>query len=116
MDNPSDDPCDDRLPLATWQWIDEICLRFEGLLQAGGTPRIEDELADWQGHERHVLLRELLLLEVDYRSRSHKSVTDAEYLERFPDAAEIVQSVLAQGRAMLPIEKAHPPVPNEGLK
>ena len=51
--------------------VNEVCDRFEAAWRAAAPgqpgPRIEDHLAGTAGAERSVLLRHLVLLEIDYR-------------------------------------------------
>ena len=67
-----------------------MCDRHEADLAAGLNPLIEDRLADLGGAVHAALLRELLILEVAYRSRSGEQPTIEEYTERFPEQAETV--------------------------
>jgi serine/threonine-protein kinase len=63
---------------------DAACDRFEAAWRAGQRPRIEDHLAAVPEPERPALLRELILLEVDYRRLAGERPRAEEYLERFP--------------------------------
>src|ERR1019366_1498948 len=49
---------------------DQVCLRFEEAWKAGERPRVEDYLQGVPDTEKEFLLRELLLLEFEYRQRS----------------------------------------------
>jgi serine/threonine-protein kinase len=60
------------------------CDRFEAAWKAGQRPRIEDHLAAVPEAERPALLRELILLEVDYRRLAREQPRPEEYLGRFP--------------------------------
>ena len=75
------DAKDESLPLTVAERIDRVCLDFEAAWKAGRTPRIEDYLGDAQGAERRGLLRELLLLELDYRFQSGQ--TPAPFFDSF---------------------------------
>jgi serine/threonine-protein kinase len=55
-----------QVPLALR--IDAACNRFEAAWRAGPPPRVEDFLEGWEGPERAALLRELVLLDQDYRT------------------------------------------------
>ncbi|HKB35081.1 MAG TPA: protein kinase, partial [Gemmataceae bacterium] len=74
--------------------LDEVCDRFEAAWKAahprsgspaGARPLIEEYLADIPGPQRLTLLRELILLEVDYRRRAGDGPCPEEYLARFPE-------------------------------
>jgi formylglycine-generating enzyme required for sulfatase activity len=65
--------------------IDAACDRFEEAWRAGGTrPRIEEYLQQAAETERPLLLRELVLLELFYRSRAGEPARPEDYLARFP--------------------------------
>jgi tRNA A-37 threonylcarbamoyl transferase component Bud32 len=64
--------------------IDRACNRFEAAWKAGAPPRIEDFLAGWEGPERSALLRELVLLDLDYRRRRGEKCRAEDYRARFP--------------------------------
>jgi tetratricopeptide (TPR) repeat protein/tRNA A-37 threonylcarbamoyl transferase component Bud32 len=72
----------------TSQEIDDVCDRFEAALKAalqGAVwPGIEQYLEQVVQSERSLLVRELILLEVDYKSRVGQSVSPDDYLARFP--------------------------------
>jgi formylglycine-generating enzyme required for sulfatase activity len=61
---------------------EEVCNRFEAAWRVG-VPRIDEFLAGWQGDERIALLRELVLLDADYRRRRGEVVSPAHYQGRF---------------------------------
>ena len=58
------------LPAAALEEIDQVCDRFEIELLAGRQPRIEDFLAEVPPPGRAALLRELHLLESEYRRKA----------------------------------------------
>jgi hypothetical protein len=62
------------LPVSLAQRIDKVCDRFEGAWKNAGSadrrPRIEDYLGDTPQPDRSALVRELILLEVEYRCRA----------------------------------------------
>src|SRR5262249_7219585 len=58
--------------------------QFEQAWRAGRWPRIEDYAAGAEGPGQSALVRELLLVEVDYRRRAGESPHAAEYQARFP--------------------------------
>ncbi len=63
---------------------EQECDRFEAAWKAGARPRIEDHLAAVPEPERPALLRELILLEVDYRRLAGDAPRAEELLDRFP--------------------------------
>ena len=54
-------------------------------------PAIEGLLTDWHEPERSVLLRELVALDITYRSREGAKPPVEEYIGRFPDHAQAVK-------------------------
>ena len=86
-------PTTSLLPLPALERIEKVCLRFEAAWKQGDKPRIEDYLGAAQGSERSELLRELLLLDLDYRSRSDEQPTADEYQARFPQDSQLVSDV-----------------------
>jgi hypothetical protein len=82
---------DDSLSLSQLSRLDEVCDRFEACWKAGEPPQIEDYLdADRQPYHPE-LLRELLLLDVEYRTRAGEDPSAAQYKARFPQYAELVE-------------------------
>src|SRR5262249_20329602 len=72
------------LPLTLAGQIDRACDRFEDDWKAGRRPRIEAYLADAAEPDRPVLLRELLLLELEFRRVHGERPSPGEYQDRFP--------------------------------
>ena len=64
--------------------VDQECDRFEAAWKGGQRPCIEDHLAAVPEPERLALLRELILLEVDYRRLAGDLPRAEEFLARFP--------------------------------
>jgi tetratricopeptide (TPR) repeat protein/tRNA A-37 threonylcarbamoyl transferase component Bud32 len=68
--------------------VNEVCDRFEAAWKAAGPgepgPRIEDHLADAPEAGRALLLRHLILLDVDYRRLRGEKPAAPEYADRFP--------------------------------
>jgi serine/threonine protein kinase/Tfp pilus assembly protein PilF len=91
------------LPLDSDLWspslarrVDAVCNRFEGAHRAGRRPRIADYLAEAPAEEHPVLLRELLALDLAYRSQSGDAATPEEYVGQFPDHAELIGDVFRE--------------------
>jgi hypothetical protein len=79
------------LPLSVARRINAVCNRFELAWQAGPRPRLEDFLGELAEPERSALLRELLVLDIDYRRRA-----DAE------GQRKVVNSLANANRAISP--------------
>src|SRR5262249_15714079 len=71
---------------------DQICDRFEAALKAGRQPRIEDYLTSRPKAEQAALLRELLLVEVEYRQIRQEQPAPEEYQQRFAECAELIRA------------------------
>jgi serine/threonine protein kinase len=84
------------LSVPALEHIDRVCLKFEAAWKEGHKPRIEDYLGAVRGPERNGLLRELLLLDIDYRNGVDESATEAEYRERFAHDLQLVSDVFRQ--------------------
>jgi WD40 repeat protein len=69
-------------------WVDEVSKRFEDAWKAAptpdATPRIEDYLDNAPEPRRSALLRELILLDLEYRRRRNDTPRAEEYLACFP--------------------------------
>ena len=68
--------------------IDQICDGFETAWKSARRPEIEGFLEGTAGASRRLLLRELVLLDVQYRRRRGESPQIAEYRDRFPELDE----------------------------
>lgn len=89
-------PDRDSLPLEAHERIDRACAEFEAEWKSGTRSRIEDFLGTTSGPERSALLRELLLLELNYRRKGGESPSPIEYSERFPIDRAQIESVFAE--------------------
>jgi serine/threonine-protein kinase len=107
-DPPSRDTADPSGTLV--RRAERACDRFEAAWKAGQRPRVEDHLAGVPESERPALLRELILLEVDYRRLAGDRPGSDEFLARFPglDRAWIA-GVLSEGAADPATVPAAPP-------
>ena len=79
--------------------LEAACDRFEAALKAGESPRIEAFLEPMPNPGRSPLLRKLLVLELACCGSGREWPTLAEYLARFPDAAEAVRSAFEESTA-----------------
>src|SRR5262245_52679481 len=75
----------------------QACDRFEAAWNAGRRPRPEEYLAASAGPARPALLRQLLILDWDYRRRAGEDPRADEYCTRFPGDTALVEDV---GREM----------------
>ena len=73
--------------------IDQMCDQFEKACQAGKPPLIEEVLLQAPPGERDRLLGELLEIELDFRQRGGAFLQLEEYRGRFPESADLVESV-----------------------
>jgi serine/threonine-protein kinase len=72
--------------------VDRACDRFEADWNAGQRPRIEAYLADAPETDRPLLLRELLLLELEFRQGDGERPIPGEYRARFPRDERLLNS------------------------
>ncbi len=86
--------------------VDRDCDRFEASFRAGQGPRIEDYLVGVDGSCRRILLRELLLLEIELSSKVARSLRPERYRARFPREAEMVDAVFTEAARDLPADLA----------
>src|SRR5262249_57573964 len=61
------------------------CDRFERAWRVGPRPAIENHLDDTTGPERPILIRELILMDAQYRRRAGEEPRAEDYADRFPD-------------------------------
>jgi formylglycine-generating enzyme required for sulfatase activity/tRNA A-37 threonylcarbamoyl transferase component Bud32 len=71
-------------PLSQVQRVDRICDRFEAAWKAAPHPRIDDFLSEVPPAEWPELLRELLVLDLDYRRQLGESPTLEKYRAEYP--------------------------------
>jgi serine/threonine-protein kinase len=89
----------DSLPVSVQLRLEEVCARFEAAWKAAGSaapaPRIEEYLGAAAGPERAALLRELLRLDLHYRTRAGDTPTPEEYRRRLPGHQSAVAALFA---------------------
>jgi serine/threonine protein kinase/tetratricopeptide (TPR) repeat protein len=73
--------------------IDQACDRFEAAWKAGQRPRPEEYLAPANEPARSALLRQLLILDWDYRRRAGENPCPSDYLALFPGDAALIDAV-----------------------
>jgi serine/threonine-protein kinase len=86
----------DSVPLSVELRVDRVCVRFEAAWKAGQRPRIEEYLASVEPSERPVFLRELLLLDLDYRSKAGEQPRASEYHARFAEDAAAIDAAFSR--------------------
>jgi serine/threonine protein kinase len=85
-----------ELPQMSSARIDEVCERFVSAWQAGHRPRIEDALETGPASLSRELLRNLLVLEMICRRRDGETLAPAEYRARFPEHAQLIDSLFRE--------------------
>jgi WD40 repeat protein/serine/threonine protein kinase len=85
------DPRDSTLSPDAQKRVERICREFEAAWKRGERPQIEEYLGEAGGTERTEILRQLMLLEIDYRSRKGELLAPSEYTPRFPDQAALIE-------------------------
>ncbi len=74
------------------------CDRYETEWRAGGAPLIEVFLDEVVGAERDDLLRELLVIDIQLRLERGEHPIREDYLDRFPDRAEVIEQAIRNDR------------------
>jgi serine/threonine protein kinase len=75
------------------QAIDQVCDVFEKAWQLGKSPKIVDFIRDVSAGLKPALVRELILLDCDYREKSNTLLKEREYLEQLPEFENVVHQV-----------------------
>jgi tRNA A-37 threonylcarbamoyl transferase component Bud32 len=94
------------LPESVGRLVDQVCNHFEAAWRCGQRPRIADHLTGWEGQPRAALLRELVLLDLDYRRGLGEAPAPDDYARPFP---ELHPAWLAQALALPPTTGHTPP-------
>src|SRR5262249_7261474 len=92
-----------------WQ-IDQVCDRFEAAWKAGQRPRPEEYVGSAAEPMRSLLLRQVLLLDWDYRRRVGEDPCAGDYFTCFPDDETVIAGV---GREMGPALPSTRHAPNQ---
>lgn len=100
------------LPLDVVRRLDPVCDRFEGTWLAG-PPRIEDYLEEVVEPDRPALLRELLMLDLEYRTRAGNRPSAEEYHQRFPSSGALIDTVFETVPLSNPQTSPQTPVQSE---
>ncbi len=78
------------VPPSLAERVDEVCDCFEAAWKLGQRPHLEDYLGDAPEPMRLILLRELVVVEIQYRRWCGELVALPEYQRRFPHHAEML--------------------------
>jgi tRNA A-37 threonylcarbamoyl transferase component Bud32 len=91
------EPDHESLPLDQRRRVHNVCKHFEAAWQSGERPRPEDYLGDAPAPEATALLRELVLLDIEYRRRLGEHPRVEDYRDRFSqlDAAWLTRELMA---------------------
>jgi len=73
------------------EWVDGVADRFEADWQSGGPPAIADYLDDTNGNERVALLRELVRIDLERRSKLGWKYSWEDYAREFPELKEVAE-------------------------
>ncbi len=84
---------DPPLPVADFIQIDAVCDRFEAACRAGESPDLAEYLSQVSSAARLPLFRNLLSLDLEYRRDRGEQGDQQSYQERFPELADVVESV-----------------------
>jgi tetratricopeptide (TPR) repeat protein len=88
-------PTHDLLSLAAERRVDAVCQRFEAAWKSGTRPDLGNFLSSSTGAERSALLRELVLLDLEYRRHVGETPRPEEYLGQFPDSDDALSDLFA---------------------
>jgi tetratricopeptide (TPR) repeat protein len=86
---PALSPADARL-------VDQACDRFEAAWKAGQRPKPQEHLSAVTEPVRSVLLRQLLLLDCEYRRRAGDDPQADDYHTRFPGDSALIEDALRE--------------------
>jgi serine/threonine protein kinase/pSer/pThr/pTyr-binding forkhead associated (FHA) protein len=90
--------------------VDELIARFEGEWNALRSPRIEEFVAAAKEKDRLTILREFVLLDLEFRLKAKDPVRVEDYLKRFPelkkDEEKLADLVVAECTFRRPTEPA----------
>lgn len=90
---------DDPTTLSIVERVDQACDRFERDYRGGKPTRIEDFLIASSAEERTLLLRGLLLVELELLAAVGKVASLAPYQVRFPADAALIEAVFSEAAA-----------------
>src|SRR6267378_2156462 len=82
--------------------MDRVCDRFETAWKAGRRPRLERYLGKLPPTAQSELLRELLVLELEYRYQKGEKPQPQEYQLRFPQYRELIATAFSEAKQATP--------------
>src|SRR5262249_14226831 len=88
--------------------IGVICMRFEEAWRAGGSPHLEDFVAEVPQADQEALRRKLFGVELDYRLARGDRPSVADYEGRFLGYEETIRQEIERRLPVLP-DSSHPP-------
>src|SRR5450631_2225617 len=78
--------------------LNEVCVRFEeawkGVAGGGEPPSVADFLGEESDPDHLAILREIVLLDIEYRHRRGEILALKDYAERFPELDQVVESTV----------------------
>ena len=89
----------DSLSLTEYEEIESVCNSFEECWQRGARPLLREFIDRGSLSIRQVLMRELLLVDIDYQARAGNAVNQKDYLRDFPDLSEAVNTAFVEATA-----------------
>ncbi len=87
---------DGELSAADELVVEQACTHFECQLRGGHAPSLEEFLEPFASSLRGPLLRELLLIEIEWRLERGLDCDHANYLDRFPEYAPILARTMSE--------------------
>ena len=81
------------LSAAEARQIDQICDRFEAAWKTGERPDLNAYLGTFAEPVRSALLRQMLLLDLEYARRAGENRKPGDYHTRFPDDTAVIADV-----------------------
>jgi hypothetical protein len=88
----------DPLTLEAARWADQLCDRYETAWHAGDPLTIETLLSEAPPEAHAAAFAELLLLDLELRSRRGEEPDEAEYRHRFPQYGSLIGRIMARTR------------------
>ena len=76
--------------------VDRVCDRFEDRWRNGQRPALNDFVQDLDSPVGRIMLRELLIVELDYRGQRGEQLPVEEYQALFPNHANLVAAVFGE--------------------
>ena len=81
---------------ASLVWLDQLCDRFEEAFGTENQFSVESALSEVPADRRAAVLKALLPLEIELRTKAGQSAETEEWLRRFPDDTSVIDSITKQ--------------------